>query len=306
MMPLIIKINLFYFYSLIMGKRIKKKIKNNSQPKENEGNKKGDINENNGTNDNYDKKNKKSINCKQKKFFKNTKRMLSLNNSHIIKAIKYFKIENKKQVEIVKRLFYNNVTLYISLKNPLNFPETKKKISYIKLLNPLVNLKNEKYIPKIMFVSEKNNEISESLLEKLKLNKKEEKLCDIIEFKEFKELMSMLKEYKEDLTTLINNYHMIILQHKYRGKLKNYLGEKYNEIDIMYFNNISKGLENEIKLIFLASKTSQLHNLKNDKLFKIKIGNCSEHIKDLYKKIKVNCFSVISNILSNSTQKHNR
>ena len=241
------------------------------------------------------------ITCKMAKKIKVTAKKITFDNQKLLKTIRLFKLDNKEKVKEIKNLFYNNIYMYLSLKQPIS---EKLKKPPIKLLEPILNEKNK--LKLCIVTDNKTEDLDIKMLEYL--SKQEQfksynlhNLIEIINFKEF----SLLIKKTNDVKSLNFYYHQFIIENKFFGKTKKLLGKDLNNIDFVLFNNISKNFDHESKLIFSSINCCKLNQIYNNKLYKIKIASCSEKILSIYKSVKLNIYRVVANLL-NRSEKYNR
>ena len=241
------------------------------------------------------------VSCKINKRVKYTSKKLKIDNEKILKTVKFLKVQNLLQVKKMKSLFYHNIYVYVSLKLPI---KEKIKKTQIKLCSSLITCKNKL---KICIVTDnKTDELEIKILETL--TKKDEfkgldlkSLIEVIDFKSFAKLIKS----QNDVNNLNFFYHQFIIENKFFGRLKSLLGKDLFNLDIILFNNISKDLERESKLIFSSLNCSKVSNIYNNKLFKIKVSNCSETLSNIYKNVKLNLYRTVAFLLALS-EKHNK
>jgi hypothetical protein len=258
-----------------------------------------------------DDKNSSKLN----KRLKHTIKKLQLDKEKIKKAILAIKKINTDLTEKTNLDFFNNIYVNIIFKNPLDTEENKKfKNRFFKLPFKLAteqsNLKvcfiNNDLIPEKNKNSQKNeknksneNE-NELLLEKLSLPNEEQ--VDILTNDEFRELLKKTK----NKTNLNFIYSTILSDDRLLTKYKQILRNDYDKLDIYYYN--IKVKKNELfqyfgSLIQTSLVSALLKNIDN-KLFQIKLANCSMDNKSILTNTVKLIYKTVSWILE-SSQKHN-
>ena len=250
------------------------------------------------------------INSKLKKKLKSTFKKLQLHEGNLVNSIKAIKIKDGDSNS------YENIYLYILLKNNQNLSEEKEEEfseNLKKLKNKMIklpnNLSNEINQLKTALIVEDEKEVI-GLEETLELSAKDEETFEIHTLKDFTQLINSLKTEKNSqvyLDELNQSYRLIIASDKLKNRLNQILKIKNSSkakqtatIETVFYNGnkqkstITEFLQN---LISLSSNSSVLQVVKRN-CFKIKIANSSMKPSEIYKNIKLTVYRIVSLILA--------
>jgi hypothetical protein len=260
-------------------------------------------------------KQKVKVNSKMKKKLKTTFKKLQFNEDNLVNSIKAIKLQNEEKNKKPIESEYENIYLYILLKNQIqkqektefdietseNLKKLKNKI--IKLPCDLINEENQL---KIGLIVEDEKE-QKNLEESLKLTEEEEENLEILSLNDFSQFVKSLKTEKKSVN--INSiYHMIIASDKIKNRINQILNtstKRSSQVDTIYYKqqkSLNDFLQNLISLSAKSSLLKVVNTNKSTNVFKIKIANTAMKNSEVYKNVKTSLYRIVSLILASLTK----